>query len=102
VMNKKRYDSLPPELKKVIDDNSGRETSAWTSAQFKGADAAGRQAAEARGNVVYQIPAAEMNKWQAAARPVTEEWIKETSAKGADGQKLYDEAAALVKQYSSK
>ncbi|NMG16783.1 TRAP transporter substrate-binding protein [Aromatoleum bremense] len=100
VMNQKKYDSLPAELKKVIDDNSGREVSAWVAAQFKGADAAGREAAVAHGNTVYQLPAAEMAKWQAATRPVADEWIREISAKGADGKKLHDEAAALVKQYS--
>jgi hypothetical protein len=71
-----------PCVVKVIDNNSGRETSARVSAQFKGADAAGRQAAVSRGNTVYQIPAAEMEKWQAAAAPVSEEWIKDVSARG--------------------
>lgn len=100
VMNKKKYDSLPADLKKVIDNNSGRETSAWVSTQFREADAGGRKAAESRGNVIYSISDAEMNKWQAAAKPVTEEWIKEVSSKGQNGQKLYDEAVGLVKQYS--
>lgn len=100
VMNQKKYDSLSPELKKVIDDNSGRETSAWVSAQFKGADAGGREATVARGNSVYQISADEMAKWEAATQSVTEEWIKEVSSKGADGKKLHDEVVALVKQYA--
>ena len=102
VMNKKRYDSLPAELKKVIDNNSGRETSAWISAQFKGADAGVRDAALKRGNKVYQISEAEAVKWENASKSVAEEWIKEVSAKGLDGQKLYDEAVALVKQYSEQ
>ena len=100
VMNKKKYDSLSPALKKVIDNNSGRETSAWVSAQFKAADAGGREATAARGNKIYQISASEMEKWMAAARPVSDEWISDISAKGVDGRKLHDEAAALVKQYS--
>lgn len=101
VMNKKKYDSLPADLKKVIDNNSGRETSAWVSAQLKSADAAGRQTVIDHGNKVYQLPADEMAKWQHAAQPVVDEWIKEVSAKGADGKKLYAEAAALVEQYSA-
>ncbi len=101
VMNRKKYDSLPPELKKVIDDNSGREVSAWVSARFKGADSAGREAAVSHGNTVYQIPADEMAKWKAATQPVAEEWIREVSAKGVDGRKLHDDAAALVKKYSA-
>lgn len=102
VMNKKKYDGLPPELKKVIDANSGRETSAWIAAQFKSSDAAGRQAAVAHGNTVYAIAPGEIAKWQAAAKPVTDDWVKEVSAKGADGQKLVAEASALVKQYSAR
>lgn len=102
VMNKKKYDSLPADLKKVIDANSGRETSAWVSGQLKGADAAGRQAVVGHGNKVYQIPSDEMAKWQAAAKPVTEEWVKEITAKGVDGKKMVADASALVKQYSGK
>lgn len=100
VMNQKKYDSLSPELKKVIDDNSGRETSAWVSAQFKGADAGGREAAVSRGNTVYQIAPAEITKWRDASKPVAEEWVKEVSAKGVNGQQLLDDANALVTQYS--
>lgn len=100
VMNQKKYDSLPADLKKVIDNNSGREVSAWVSTQFKDADTAGREAAAARGNTIYKIEPAELAKWRAATQQVDDEWIKEVSAKGVDGKKLYDEAAALVKQYT--
>jgi TRAP-type C4-dicarboxylate transport system substrate-binding protein len=100
VMNRKKYDSLPADLKKVIDANSGREFSAWVAARHVAADAVGREATAKNGNTIYSIPQEEMAKWEAAARPVTEEWIKETAARGADGRKLYDDAVALVKQYS--
>lgn len=102
VMNRKKYDSLPPELKKVIDDNSGRETSAWISAQLKTADAAGLQTVIDRGNTVHRLPAEEMAKWEQATRPVIEEWIDEVSAKGADGRKLYEDAVALVQYHSGR
>ena len=96
VMNKRKYESLSPELKKVIDNNSGREFSAWVAAQHVKADAAGREATVASGGTIYTIPAAEMAKWEAAAAPVTETWIKDTR----DGKRLHDEAVALVKQYT--
>lgn len=100
VMNKKKYDSLPADLKKVIDNNSGRETSAWVAARFKDADAVGRQAAVSRGNVVYEIPQSEVAKWETASKPVSDEWIKEISSKGVNGKQLHDDAAELVKKYS--
>lgn len=55
LMNRKKYESLPAELRQVIDDNSGRETSAWVSGQFKGADVDGRAAALAHGNAVTRL-----------------------------------------------
>ncbi len=101
VMNQKKYDSLPPELKKVIDNNSGREFSAWVAGEHVAADKVGRDLATKNGNTIYSIDAKEMERWEAAAKPVTEEWIKETTARGANGQKLYDDAVALVKKYSA-
>ena len=100
VMNQKKYDGLPDDLKKVIDNNSGRETSAWVAGQFRAADAGGREAAVAHGNTVYQIAPEELAKWKEATAQVDDEWIKEVSAKGMDGKKMYDDAVALVKQYS--
>ena len=100
VMNQKKYDSLPADLKKVIDDNSGRETSAWVAAEHLKADTVGRNAAAARGNTIYQLSPAESARWEAAAAPVTAEWVREASEKGVDGRKLYEEARALVDKYS--
>lgn len=55
VMNQKRYNSLPDHLKAVIDNNSGRDTSAWIASRFQQADAAGQQAAEGLGNEVIVL-----------------------------------------------
>lgn len=102
VMNKKKYESLPADLKKIVDNNSGREESAWFTSQLKLGDDAGRQATIKHGNKVTVIPAGEMAKWQAATKPVADEWIKDISSKGLNGKALYDEAVALVNKHSAK
>ncbi len=101
VMNEKRYNSLPDHLKKVIDDNSGRDVSGWISAQFRNADATGREAAESRGNEVIILSPEETAKWEKASASVVEDWVKDVDSKGVDGQKLVDEARALVKKYTA-
>lgn len=101
VMNQRKYDSLTPEQKKVIDANSGGDTSAWVASQFEAADAAGREAAIARGNVVYSLSPEQTALWEQNTQPVIAEWIKEVSSKGVDGAALVQEARDLVKQYSS-
>ena len=67
LFNKAKYDGLPPELKKVIDANSGPEPSAWVGKVFVEDITPGRKAAEARKNTFYSLPAAEVKRWEALA-----------------------------------
>lgn len=100
VMNEGKYNSLPNDLKLIIDKNSGREVSAGVSAQFELANAAGRNAAINRGNDVYPIPDTEMQRWIEATKPVIQDWIKDMDKKGADGQALYNRAVELIRKYN--
>ena len=99
-MNQKKYDSLPADLRKIIDDNSGREFSAQAAAALDREARVGRDATIANGNAVYVLPAAEVARWQSATQPIADEWIEEMNAAGHDGRKLHAAATALVKQYT--
>lgn len=100
-MNEQKYNALPADLKKVIDNNSGLATSAW--AGEVGFDAVvepyKKAAKDAGGKMVYLSPA-EYQRWVKATDSVDDDWIKEATAKGADGKKLLDDARALVGQYA--
>ena len=99
-MNQARYDSLPPELKKVIDANSGLQPSADAGAKaFDAVVDKHRKLARDRGNTFATLSEAEVQRWAKASEPVEAEWIKEVSAKGVDGAKLLEEARGLIKQY---
>lgn len=93
-MNPAKYDALAPELKKIIDANSGPEPSAWVGKVFTDDALPGKKSAEVRKNTIYVLPAAELKRWEAATASVTEEWIKDMTAKGFDGKRLFDEAKA--------
>ncbi|MBW7861708.1 MAG: TRAP transporter substrate-binding protein [Rhodocyclaceae bacterium] len=99
-MNPAKYDSLPDDLKKVIDANSGAETSAWIGKVWDEADGPARQRLVERGNPVNVIPAAELDKWKAASASVTEAWLKDVASKGVDGPALLDAARTLIDQHS--
>ncbi len=99
-MNQAKYDSLPPDLKKVIDANSGLATSAW--AGEKGWDASvepHRKLAKDRGNTFFTLSEAEVQRWMKATENVDDDWVKDVTAKGADGKRLLQEARTLIKQY---
>jgi len=99
-MNKAKYDSLPPDLKKVIDNNSGPATSKWAGKTMDDGDAPGLAAAQKRGNAIVVLDAAETARWKKAAEPVYNAWIAEMKAKGIDGQALIDDARAMIAKYA--
>ncbi|TFZ04261.1 TRAP transporter substrate-binding protein [Ramlibacter rhizophilus] len=98
-MNKAKYESLAPDLKKVIDANSGLATSGWLGRTQQSNDAAGRKAAEARGNTIYTIPAADAQEFRRKARLVEVEWAEDMDKRGYDGKKLLETARTLIDKH---
>ena len=97
-MNKAKYNSLPPDLKKVIDNNSGLATSAWLGKVQQAGDAAGRQSAVGRGNTIFTVGPAEAQEFRRKSRPIEAEWVEDMNKKGFDGRKLLDTARALIEK----
>nr|WP_223426781.1 TRAP transporter substrate-binding protein [Tateyamaria pelophila] len=98
-MNKDRYESLPADLQKVIDDNSGLEFSIFAGGTQADADGPSRQIAVDRGNNIVTVSGADLDAWIAVAVPIYAEWIADMETKGIDGQALIDEARALMDAY---
>ena len=101
-MNRAKYDALPPDLKKVIDANSGLQTSAWLGRTQAAADVPGRAAAEARGKTVVRLGRTEHDAFRKAAERVDDEWIAEMQRRGVDGARLLESARELVRRHSAK
>jgi TRAP-type C4-dicarboxylate transport system substrate-binding protein len=99
-MNKDKYESLPADLQKVIDDNSGLEFSVFAGTTQEASDGPARQLAVDRGNNIVTVSGADVDAWRAAAQPIYDEWVADMNSKGKDGQALIDEARALIAKYS--
>jgi TRAP-type C4-dicarboxylate transport system substrate-binding protein len=99
VMNQAKYDSLPADLKKVIDKNSGIEASALAGEKFDVVVGPNHKLATDRGNQVFTLSPAEIARWTKATADIDDQWVKEVSAKGANGAALLENARALIKQY---
>jgi TRAP-type C4-dicarboxylate transport system substrate-binding protein len=95
-MNPKTYDRLAPELKAVIDRNSGLELSTQAGRLWEQQKAPARKLAQDRGNTVIVVPAAELANWQRAAQPVLVEWIADMKRRQIDGDVLLADARALL------
>ena len=99
-MNKKKYESLPPDLKKVIDDNSGRKIAEMAGENWDSIEKPGKDAAAKAGNGFPVMPVAEVDRVRAAVKPEIDKFLKELSAAGFDANALYAEAQELVKKYA--
>ncbi|MGH7314133.1 MAG: TRAP transporter substrate-binding protein [Candidatus Rokuibacteriota bacterium] len=99
-MNKKKYEGLPADLKKVIDAHSGRHIAAWAGQNWDDIEKPGKDAAQKAGNHFPVMPVAEVDRVRAAVKPEIAKFLKELSASGFDANAAYAEAQALVKKYT--
>jgi TRAP-type C4-dicarboxylate transport system substrate-binding protein len=99
-MNKAKYESLSPDLKKVLDANSGAEFSAFLGRTQEAADVPGKAQMLKSGSVITVIPGAELDKWKKATDALDDQWVADITAKGGDGKKLLQEARDLIKKHT--
>lgn len=101
-MNQAKYNSLPADLKAVIDRNSGAALSRQIGKTWDESQAAGRKAAEARGNTRMVLSADETDRWLTASASIKDEWVAEIDKRGMSGKALLDDANALLAKYRQK
>ncbi|MDP2825725.1 MAG: TRAP transporter substrate-binding protein [Sulfuritalea sp.] len=99
-MNKAKYESLPPDLKKVLDANSGLEFSASMGRIQEADDGPGRAKVKESGVTINTIPAAELDKWKKATDNLDDEWAANMTKLGHDGPKLLQAARDLIKKHT--
>jgi len=95
-MNRDVYEGLPPDLRAVIDANSGLMASAWAGRAHDIGDAAGRQAMEDAGNIIAEIAPEVTADIAALGDQVITDWIAEANDRGLDGAALVAAARAAV------
>lgn len=101
VMNKRSYERLPDDLKRVIDANSGSDVAALFGRAMDEGDAKALAMVSAdKRNRIVALDEAETERWKKVGEAVREAWFAEAQARGMDGRQLADEAARLVSRHS--
>ncbi|WP_099825307.1 TRAP transporter substrate-binding protein [Oceaniglobus indicus] len=98
-MNKTRYDTLPPDLQAVIDENSGLEFSIFAGGTQAAADAPARRIAVDRGNTIVTVSGEQADEWRDQVAPIYTSWVEYMRGRGIDGQALIDEARRLMAEF---
>ncbi len=98
IFNERKFNSLPPDLQKVIEDAARwrvNESHKNDRAEDEGVIAT----LKSKGHTFYYPTAEEMKLWQAAAKPVHEKWIADNEAKGLSARKVYDQLTRIIREY---
>lgn len=98
-MNPARFDSLPADLKAVIEKHSGAVLSQSAGRTWDASQAPGRKPAVDRGNVFYTVPPAEVDLWIKASHPLYDDWVADMDKRGLPGRQMLGEAQALLAKY---
>ena len=94
-MNKDKYNSLPDDLKKVIDDNSGLVMSERIAKIFDDSNAEVMAAARAKGDTMIDIPDPLNDPdWRGPLLDGTQRYLNEVAEKGLDGEAVYEQVKA--------
>jgi TRAP-type C4-dicarboxylate transport system substrate-binding protein len=102
LMSKQKYDSLPADLKKVIDENSGTPLVVAAGKAWDLAIAAARDKAKANGHLVKEVSNETYEAMRKATAAVEANWIKSYKVDGMDGAKLVSELRAIAEKHKNK
>lgn len=98
-MNKKKWESLPPDLQKIITDVSKKYENV-TAKAWGDSDESGRQFSLKLGHEFLKLSDEESAKFKAAMKPVFEDYIKQANEKGIDGKAVFKATQEMVEKYN--
>ncbi len=98
VMNKKVWESLPPDLQKIVDglDQEWVDKVAYT---WDEVDKEGKEFAMKRGNKTIPLSKEEGERWKKAVQPVLDNYVKMTKEKGLPGDQVLKFAQDYLKEH---
>ncbi len=99
-MNKKRYESLPADLKAVLDAHSGAAIAGSIGQVWDDIEPPGLAALEKAGGQMITLDEQAQKEFDARAAQVVDRWIAEATGKGLDGTGLVAAARAAVERHS--
>ena len=100
-MNKERYNSLPADLKKIIDNNSGTNWAGPIGKVWDANEEFGKEMqAKSKGGKIISLDAKAKAEFDSIGQTVVDKWIAEANKIGIDGATLVKAARASIYKHS--
>jgi TRAP-type C4-dicarboxylate transport system substrate-binding protein len=97
-MNKKKWESLPRDVQKVIDEAS-EQAVGWLGETLDAEQEDGRKYVLASGNEIIVPTTAEAARFDEALQPTREEWVKEMAGLGLPGKDVLEFVLKAMEKY---
>jgi len=97
-MNRDKWNSLSPELKKIFEEVSEKFVDI-SGRRNDEADLVGKALSLSLGNKVITLPSEELARWDEHFRPILDKWVAEKEAKGFPARAALNEVFSLQKKY---
>ena len=95
-MNKRTYEGMPPDLRKVIDDNSGMKWAERLGAAYDHLDEVGLIQAKEMGHQITEIEnGTESPKWKPVLDKISLDYISDLQDRNLPAEKIYQRAKKL-------
>jgi TRAP-type C4-dicarboxylate transport system substrate-binding protein len=102
IMNPKKFNSLPPDLQKILEDSGKVWTQEMAKLDFPLQKTAVDFCKEKKHTITNLTPK-QIEPWYSLVKqPIHDQWIKETEVKGLPGKAVYQETLNLTKKYQKK
>ena len=98
-MNQKKWNSLPPDLQKLLSDMTGSHLARIFGKTLDEGDGKAIQWGKEHGHTFYTLPPKELERWRSKVQFLTDNWIKDMEAKG---HKNAREILATAKELGAK
>jgi len=100
-VNRKKYATLPPDLRRVLDETTAPAGGYWrrVGEAWDRAEAAARKALIDGKAEVFVVPRDERRRWREALRPLDDRWAADLDRRGLPGKALVKEARDLSVRY---
>ena len=102
LMNKDSYDKLPDDLKKVIDNNAGRNSTDMTIRAWDKVEQLGEKVVRSKKkNTFSALSPEETKKFKDKVQPVFVRFQEMLDKSGADGKQILADVSALIEKYDA-
>jgi TRAP-type transport system periplasmic protein len=99
-MNQAKFDSLPADLKAILEKNGGLNGSAAAGKLWDDSVPPSRKVAVDRKNDITQLSAAETDRWIKAVSSSYDDWTADMDKRGLNGKAMLQDARDLLKKHT--